>query len=328
MCFLFTRSLHFTSRPLFRIHKPSKLAYYFKAILRLIVPNALYRKRLPAELDRLTTNNAQLIFDRINYYNKLTVKTALHPLAPALKDYTFPKKQKVYFFDSQEYFRYFKRTLRVHFLPGDITHVPDEPTIVKSRPLHESNENAVLLKLNKVRHFVFVTDTKPFTQKKNMLVGRGVVKVPHRIRFFEQYFNHPLCNLGQINHGKNEQWIKPKLTIQEHLDYKFILCLEGYDVATNLKWVMSSGSLAVMPEPKFESWFMEGRLIPGYHYIKIQADYSDLESQLTYYIAHTDEALAIVRNANAWVQQFSDKKSERLISLMVLEKYFNFTGQQ
>ena len=39
--------------------------------------------------------------------------------------------------------------------------------------------------------------------------------------------------------------------------HKFILCIEGNDVASNLKWVMSSNSVAVMPKPKFESWFME-----------------------------------------------------------------------
>ena len=40
---------------------------------------------------------------------------------------------------------------------------------------------------------------------------------------------------------------------------------------------MSSNSVAVMPRPKYESWFMEGRLQPGVHYIEIKDDYSDLE---------------------------------------------------
>ena len=39
------------------------------------------------------------------------------------------------------------------------------------------------------------------------------------------------------------------LTIREHLDYKFIMALEGNDVASNLKWVMSSNSIAVMTRP-------------------------------------------------------------------------------
>ena len=51
------------------------------------------------------------------------------------------------------------------------------------------------------------------------------------------------------------------MTINEQLHYKFILCSEGNDVASNLKWVMSSNSIAVMPKPKFETWFMEGILV-------------------------------------------------------------------
>ena len=49
----------------------------------------------------------------------------------------------------------------------------------------------------------------------------------------------------------------------DNLNYKFILAIEGYDVATNLKWIMSSNSLAVMPRPTYATWFMEGTLIPG-----------------------------------------------------------------
>ena len=53
-----------------------------------------------------------------------------------------------------------------------------------------------------------------------------------------------------------------------------ILKKEGVDVATNLKWVMSSNSIAVMPRPKIESWFMENKLIPEKHYIEIKEDLS------------------------------------------------------
>jgi hypothetical protein len=136
-----------------------------------------------------------------------------------------------------------------------------------------------------------------------------------------------MCDLGQVNKEKNPQWIKEKITIDEHLDYKFILCIEGYDVASNLRWVMSSNSLAVMPKPTCESWYMEGRLIPNYHYVLINDDYSNLEERLNYYIENTNEALQIIQNANAYVRQFRNQKTEDLISLLVLEKYFYRTGQ-
>ena len=90
---------------------------------------------------------------------------------------------------------------------------------------------------------------------------------------------------------------------------------------------MSSNSIAVMTRPTCETWFMEGRLIPDYHYIEIKDDFSDLEEKLTYYMEHVDAAEQIIKNAHEYVMQFRDLKREKLISLLVLEKYFKQTGQ-
>ena len=38
-------------------------------------------------------------------------------------------------------------------------------------------------------------------------------------------------------------------------------------------WAMSSNSVCVMPKPKYESWFMEGKLKDGVHYIKVKDDF-------------------------------------------------------
>ena len=152
----------------------------------------------------------------------------------------------------------------------------------------------------------------------------------YRLRFVERYFGHPLCDIGVSNHAPvvKEEWIRERISEFDHLTYKFIMCLEGNDVATNLKWVMSSNSLAVMPPPVYETWYMEGRLIPNYHYVAIKPDYSDLEERLQYYIDHPDEAEAIIRHAHEWQEQFFDRQREKLISLMVLHRYFERTGQK
>jgi hypothetical protein len=179
-----------------------------------------------------------------------------------------------------------------------------------------------------VRHFTFVNDKKDFRNKKNMLVSRNEVSQPHRIKFLEMYINNPLCNIGKINDdGRNPDLLKERLTLEEQLNYKFILCLEGNDVASNLKWVMSSNSLAVMPVPKFETWFMEGTLIPNYHYMLIKDDFSDLEERMEYYMNYPDEALEIIKNANQYVEQFKIRQRENILSLLVLEKYFYKTNQ-
>ncbi len=141
------------------------------------------------------------------------------------------------------------------------------------------------------------------------------------------YYQHPLCDVGQVNRDKNAKFPAPRLTISEHLNYKFILCLEGNDVASNLKWVMSSNSVAVMPKPKYETWFMEGRLLPNHHYILIKDDYSDLEERINYYIQNPNECLKIIDNAHQYINQFKNKDREKLISLLVIQKYFDMTGQ-
>ena len=91
---------------------------------------------------------------------------------------------------------------------------------------------------------------------------------------------------------------------------------------------MSSNSVAVMPKPKYESWFMEGKLIPDYHYIQIKDDYSDLEEKINYYIKNTDKLKIISKNANEYISQFKDKESEKIISILVMEKFFSLTNQK
>ncbi|HMV10357.1 MAG TPA: glycosyl transferase family 90 [Cyclobacteriaceae bacterium] len=309
-------------------HKNNKFLYYLKVLGWQLIPGSFYQSQLNKKLSHFSSlpeSEQTYIRGRVDYYNKLFAVRTLNESAITLKNFRLPEKQRAYYFDAQEYTRYFKREYKAHFLFGDITKVPDEPSIVKSRPIAGNNENSILLNLDKLRHFNFITDNKPFEHKKNMLVGRGVVKREHRVRFYEMYFNHPMCNLGQINKNKNPHWIREFLTIEEHLDYKFILCLEGNDVATNLKWVMSSNSLAVMPKPKFETWFMEGTLVGNKHYVEIKDDYSDLEERMTYYINHPQEANEIIRNAHAYIEQFKNKQREDLISLLVLDKYFSQT---
>jgi hypothetical protein len=309
-------------------HKNNKLLYYGKNFMRQLLPGILYRSRLENKLSALKDYDIDFIRNRVNYYNKMKEKRALSDSVKPLLNFTLDRKDKTYFFDSYEYTRYFQNKFKAAFEFGDVTYVPEKPSIVKSRPVKINNANSVLLNLDKVRHFTFTNDKKDFVKKKNMIVSRNNVTQPHRLRFLEMYINHPLCNVGKINNnGEHNEYLKDILTIDEQLDYKFILCLEGNDVASNLKWVMSSQSLAVMPLPRYETWFMEATLIPDYHYVLIRDDYSDLPEKMQYFIDHTDKALEIINNAHEYIRQFRIKRREDLISLLVLKKYFYMTNQ-
>ena len=312
-------------------HKNNKLLYYLKNYCQLLVPNAYYRSRLKRKLNSISDEERTALRERLNYYNKLKTTKALPSSSKMLSKISINEDSKTYFFDFREYHRYFDQSLKAEYALGDVTHIPNDPTFVKSRPIEGNNENSILLKWDKVRHFTFIKkDNKKFANKKNKLVFRGKVHPtqPHRVRFMELYYNHAMCNIGKVNTNHlPDKWTVSRMTIDQQLNYKFILSLEGNDVASNLKWVMSSNSVAVMPKPKFETWFMEGQLIPDYHYIEIKADYSNLEERLKHFIKHPEEAIAINRNAKRYVALFQNKENEKLLSLLVLEKYFKCTDQ-
>lgn len=313
--------------------KNSKFIYYLRTYSLLLCPKFILRRIMRRRIKEVAASpEKEYIMNRVNYYNKLKSGTKLPGNAPVLAEHTLKNKKygSVYFFDTYEFTRYFPNRLHWLLKGGDVTTVPDAPTIVKSRPIAGDNANSVLMKLNKVRHFFFVKDPIPFEDKQSIILFRGDANgKPGRIRFFKRWFGHPMCDLRDTaGHSVNPpQWKGKGMSVEEHLKYRYIMALEGVDVASNLKWVMSSNCIAVMPRPTFETWFMEGTLIPNYHYIEIKPDYSDLLERIEYYDNHIDEAKEIIKHANEYVQQFRNKHREDLISLMVLAKYFERTGQ-
>ena len=317
--------------------KNSKLSYYVGSYLQLLTPRWVTQGQLSRLLQALERRSDQEeITRRTDYYNRLTPESPIdwnlwQEKAVRLCDQPMTK-QKTYYLDAMAYARYFDQKLKWLLLYGDITYVPELPTILKSRPLNEDVQNSVLLNLDKVRHFLFVNDQKPWREKKNVAIFRGDLGIlkENRNIFMRRFGNgqSPLVDSASTNcWEEHPEWQQEKLTIREHLDYKFIMSLEGNDVASNLKWVMSSNSIAVSPKLTCETWFMEGTLKPDYHYIEVKDDFSDLEERLTYYIEHPEEAEAIIEHAHEYVNRFRDQERERLISLMVLKKYFDITNK-
>lgn len=314
--------------------KNPKWKYFLGSYLYLLIPPVLLRRRCKRILRSLPKReDYKELTARRDYYCNLSPGTPLGPDAGAIRAIK-PKRQKVYAFDTLRYARWFPLSLKLRLLPGDITYVPEHPSVMKSRPIAPAGEmgrlaNSTLLKLDRVRHFIFTKDNLPFREKKDMALFRGKVGGKEaRRQLMLKYHGHRLVDAGDVGRNPEQpQWATPKLTIGEQLEYKFILAIEGNDVASNLKWVMSSNSVAVMPRPTYETWFMEGTLIPGYHYVEIKPDYTDLEEKLEYYLGHPEEAEEISRHANRYVDRFRDHDKERAVSLLVLQKYFECTGQ-
>ena len=296
----------------YKLHsgKNSKAAYYMQAALRDMLPDRLYAMRLNRELERCAAMyDRDYIADRVDYYCKLSRPVTLGSDSEPIGALQRKGNPSTYYYDSREALQWFNPELRWHYLFGDIRDIPAEPTVVKSRALGTDNSNSVLLKLDRCRHFVYINDHLQPEEKEDRAIFRGHI------------------GPGATEGHKHTSQMKPMMSFYEHLRFRYIMALEGNDVASNLKWIMSSRSAAVMPKPTCETWFMEGRLVGGVHYVEIRPDFSDLEEKMDHYSNHLDELRTIVDNANRYVAQFRDPRRERYIALLVMQKYFKMTNQ-
>lgn len=187
---------------------------------------------------------------------------------------------------------------------GDNRSSFDCPTIVKSRARDASN--CILFKLNSQRHWdpcsqIRLVDIR-FKEKIPAVCWRGVttgvwrddvdsqVNSP-RFHLMKHWLNidASILNLGLTKFTPStehklgpktrdmiQNFIREHLTLSQQLKYRYILSLEGNDVATNLKWIMCSNSIPVMPTPTAETWAMELTLEPWINYVPIKHDTSDL----------------------------------------------------
>ena len=211
---------------------------------------------------------------------------------------------------------------------GDQIHNREElPVICKATTL---NHTHIITKLNHHRHWGYIPNVAEndieYEKKKNSIVWRGVTTgFLRRNPIVERYHSHPIFNIG---FNKIMPKYTPKhpakcdLSIKEQLEYKFILSIEGNDVASGLKWQLYSNSVVIMAKPTRISWAMEDKLIPYIHYIPVKDDYSDLDEVFKWALAHELVCRAISKNAKAFISQFLNESSEQEIHRRILKRYF------
>jgi hypothetical protein len=92
-------------------------------------------------------------------------------------------------------------------------------------------------------------------------------------------------------------------------------------------WILASNSLLLKQESLKVEWF-DYALKPKVHYYPIKSDLSDLLDAIEYLEAHQEEAKQIVRNANAFVEEFLSREKINAAAAKVLKDYAaaqNFT---
>ena len=304
--------------------RAGKVFYYARNIVRDSAPPALFRRRLDKWLARAVRSGPSIV-ERLNYYNKL--QDRFTPSAAAVSVATLPFRPTMYYYDLKEFARYFDGALRLDVEYGDVRGLPPVPTIVKNRPVGADNANAVLFKLDKLRHVQMPADPLRFADKQPRIVWRGDLNNPIRLTFLDAAQGLPFCDVGSPATHAPERHRRPFMSVEEQKRYRYIVSLEGYDVATNLKWIMSSNSLCLMLKPTNEIWFCEGHLKPDVHYVELAPDFSDLSDKIAFFESHPEQAERIIGNAQAYCRQFQNGPTETALSFLVLYKYFVLSGQ-
>ena len=209
------------------------------------------------------------------------------------------------------------------------------PVITKARIIGEKN-NGILFKGNYNRHWgVFLRDLKdgdpvPWENKKNEIIWRGVHctglgKKANRKLCVTRYYNkHNIAfNLRKEDqyYYNNLHLFKDNMSIKDMLKYKYLLSIEGNDVATGLKWMLASNSVVLMPKPTIESWLMEGLLKPYIHYVPLKDDFSDLDEILDWCKKNDGKCKEISENARRWMKQFMNNDEELKLHNKIVQWY-------
>jgi len=246
--------------------------------------------------------------------------------------------------------KYKKDHRTIVWYPRDRVERFNYPVLVKSRMLaspEEGGHGSILFKLNTVRHFLRMeyvakhrSKETEFRKKIPQLVWRGSPtgygfknNIPPRSvsreTLVQKFVNStsPFINIGLVikkeAHGDYKKYEKEEMSLDTLLKYKYLLSVEGNDVATNLKWIMASNSLVVMPKPQICSWMMEDSLVPYVHYLPVRDDFLDLESQIEWAERHTKKCEKMIANAHRYVEPFLDKIKEDKAQAKVLTYYLD-----
>jgi hypothetical protein len=88
-----------------------------------------------------------------------------------------------------------------------------------------------------------------------------------------------------------------RLSLEDQLQFKYILVIDGNTLASNGQWTYASGSVPiVVTHPETTRW-MDTELHPMVNYVPVKYDLSDLVEKIEWLVDHDEDAKTIAQNA-------------------------------
>jgi len=128
--------------------------------------------------------------------------------------------------------------------------------------------------------------------------------------------NHPHANVklltpnqndirsGPLADLKNTEVYDTRQPIQQFVNHKYTLVLDGACIASSLQWAFASGSVPILVTHPGNDWWFKRYLEPMKHYVPVAYDLSDLEERIEWLLTHDEEARTIAENAVAFSQYY------------------------
>jgi len=120
---------------------------------------------------------------------------------------------------------------------------------------------------------------------------------PHADAKLTRNVNMDPDHMGRLAFAEDVRFYDDARTLQDHVQHKYILIVDGNCIASALQWVFASGSVPILVTHPDNDWWFRKFLVVGYHCVSVKYDLSDLRYVIQYLIDHDDYAKLIAENA-------------------------------
>eukprot|EP00985_Skeletonema_marinoi_P001183 scaffold475_cov92-Skeletonema_marinoi.AAC.2 len=178
----------------------------------------------------------------------------------------------------------------------------------------------------------------PWSEKLSKVFWRGAT-TRGRLDYLAQWINyddnHTDIAFSKVVQTKTNfkreyvkrQYFREKQSLLEMNRYKYLLSIEGNDVATGLKWMLYSNSVVFMSRPTVATWAMEDLLVPFVHYIPLANDYSNLLEMVKWANEHDEACREISKRATEFIEYLwlskQAKRDTKYLQKALVTSYVN-----
>jgi hypothetical protein len=120
---------------------------------------------------------------------------------------------------------------------------------------------------------------------------------PHADAKLTRNLNMDPEHMGRLLFPEDTRFYDEARSLQEHIQHKYILIVDGNCIASALQWVFASGSVPILITHPGNNWWFSKFLIEGYHYISVDYDLSNLREVIQYLVEHDEYAHDVATHA-------------------------------